>query len=185
EFLGDAVVGLVIAEYLHQHFLDATEGEMSRMRAAVVCKEGLLKVAHLWKLKDEVTVGIGERSSLGAPKSQSVIANAVEALIGAVFLEAGLDQVRALILKAWHQMLNSMDDLILHDPKSRLQEYTQGKTWGLPIYEIKGQGPDVTLRFLAECYVNGKMLAHGRGARKKIAESEAAKVAWQVLQEEL
>ncbi|MDX8396566.1 MAG: ribonuclease III, partial [Mariprofundaceae bacterium] len=136
EFLGDAVVGLVIAEYLHQHFLDATEGEMSRMRAAVVCKEGLLKVAHLWKLKDEVMVGLGERSSSGAPKSQSVVANAVEALIGAVFLEAGLDQVRTLILKAWHQMLNSMDDLILHDPKSRLQEYTQGKTWGLPIYEI-------------------------------------------------
>ena len=174
EFLGDAVLGLVIAEYLHDLFPDEAEGQLSRLRAGLVRKESLYKVAQNWNLEIYLHVGDGERSAQGV-KSSSIVANAVEAVIGAVFKDAGWSAARDLILKAWKPLLKSMDISDARDAKSHLQEYTQGKGWGLPEYKVCDLGVDYKPRFKAECWVKNKLYGTGVGERKKLAELEAAK----------
>jgi len=180
EFLGDAVLGLTIAEYLHDSFPHCSEGELSRMRAALVRKESLICVAAVWRLDRYLVVGEGERKE-GRLKSKSIAANGVEALIGAVFQESGWDEARRLIMHAWSAMLKDVDVDAVLDPKSRLQEFTQGKGWGLPDYQVTDQGVDHSPRFSAECSVNGEWLAKGSGDRKKTAELNAADLAWDAL----
>ncbi len=173
EFLGDAVLGLVIAEYLHDLFSDEAEGQLSRLRAGLVRKESLYKVAQSWDLEIYLHVGDGERSAQGV-KSSSIVANAVEAVIGAVFKDAGWSAARDLILKAWQPLLQNMDVSDARDAKSHLQEYTQGKGWGLPEYKVFDLGIDHKPRFKAECWVKNKLCGTGLGARKKVAELQAA-----------
>jgi len=176
EFLGDAVLGLVIAEYLHDLFPDEAEGQLSRLRAGLVRKESLYKVAQNWNLEIYLHVGDGERSAQGV-KSSSIVANAVEAVIGAVFKDAGWSAARDLILKAWQPLLKSMDISDARDAKSHLQEYTQGKSWGLPEYRICDLGVDHEPRFKAECWIKNRLHGTGSGARKKVAELHAAQQA--------
>jgi len=173
EFLGDAVLGLVIAEYLHDLFPDEAEGQLSRLRAGLVRKESLYKVAQNWNLEIYLHVGDGERSAQGV-KSSSIVANAVEAVIGAVFKDAGWSAARDLILKAWQPLLKSMDISDARDAKSHLQEYTQGKGWGLPEYKVCDLGVDHKPRFKAECWIKNKLRGTGVGERKKLAELQAA-----------
>jgi len=180
EFLGDAVLGLAIAEHLHHRFPQYTEGELSRMRAALVRKESLLKVAHVWLLAGHLYVGEGERKN-GKLKAPSIAANAVEAVIGAVFEDGGWDAARALILRAWQGLLEKVDLDAVRDAKSRLQEFTQGKGWGLPEYKVADHGVGKSPRFLALCSVNGELLGKGSGDRKKAAELAAAEKAWEAL----
>lgn len=177
EFLGDAVLGLVIAEKLHGHFSDYSEGELSRMRAALVRKEGLMVIATAWKLDDILLVGEGERSA-GRLKSRSIAANAVEALLGAVFIDGGWEVVRELVLSAWKSQLDSIDLDSVRDAKSRLQEHTQARGWGLPEYSVTDRGVGASPRFSARCKVNGEWLGEGSGSRKKSAELAAAEKAW-------
>ena len=177
EFLGDAVLGLTISEHLYARFPDRPEGQLSRMRAAVVRKESLLAIAKAWQLPALLKVGEGERSGQGI-KSPSIAANAVEALIGAVFEDGGWEPARRVVLKAWQGMLKGIDEQDNRDAKSRLQEYTQAKGWGLPEYEIIDHGADYLPRFEAVCRVKGKLLGSGQGARKKLAEARAAEQAW-------
>jgi len=173
EFLGDAVLGLVIAEYLHDLFPDEAEGQLSRLRAGLVRKESLYAIAQIWNLEGYLQVGEGERSSQGV-KSPSIVANAVEAVIGAVFKDAGWDRAQALVLQAWKPLLQKMNISDARDAKSHLQEYTQGKGWGLPKYEICDLGIGKEPRFEAVCWIKGKVHGRGVGARKKIAELDAA-----------
>jgi ribonuclease-3 len=180
EFLGDAVLGLSIAQYLHTKFPQYTEGELSRMRAALVRKESLLNVANSWSLDTCLHVGEGERKN-GQLKSQSIAANAVEAVIGAVFEDAGWDEARALILRAWAAQFKTVDLDSVRDSKSRLQEFTQAKGWGLPEYRVTDHGVGKSPRFSAYCSVNGESLGQGLGERKKSAELDAAEKAWEVL----
>ena len=180
EFLGDAVLGLVIAEYLHREFPEVDEGSLSRMRASVVRREGLLLVADAWSLQELVEVGEGERSSSGI-KSRSILANAVEAIIGAVFTDAGWDDARRLVMHAWEPLLAEVADADLRDAKSRLQEWTQGKGWGLPEYQVTDFGVGQKPRFQARCSVRGKPAGSGTGERKKLAEIKAAEQAWKRL----
>ncbi|MDT8375969.1 MAG: ribonuclease III [Mariprofundaceae bacterium] len=180
EFLGDAVLGLAIAEYLHEHFPQYTEGELSRMRAALVRKESLMRVATLWQLDHLLIVGEGERKE-GRLKSRSIAANGVEALIGAVFQESGWNEARLLIMRAWHPMLEAVDVDAVLDSKSRLQEFTQGRGWGLPDYQVTDHGAGKSPRFSARCSVNGEWLGKGSGNRKKTAELNAADQAWEAL----
>lgn len=182
EFLGDAVLGLVIAEYLHQAFHQYAEGELSRMRAALVRKESLLKVATLWCLADCLYVGEGERQA-GRLKAPSIAANAVEAVIGAVFEDGGWDAARPLVLNAWRELLEKTDLDDVRDAKSRLQEFTQGRGWGLPEYKVSDHGVGQSPRFTAMCSINGEMIGKGSGDRKKSAELAAADKAWQHYQE--
>jgi len=180
EFLGDAVLGLVIAEYLHHKFPQYTEGELSRMRAALVRKESLLHIADRWSLDDCLHVGEGERKE-GQLKAWSIAANAVEAVIGAAFEDGGWDESRALILRAWHVLFERVNLDSVRDSKSRLQEFTQGEGWGLPEYDVIDHGVGMSPRFSAQCTVNGKLLGEGTGDRKKSSELDAAEKAWEVL----
>jgi len=173
EFLGDAVLGLVIAEHLHDLFPDEAEGQLSRLRAGLVRKESLYKVAQSWNLEIYLHVGDGERSAQGI-KSSSIVANAVEAVIGAVFKDAGWSAAQALILKAWQPLLEKMDISDARDAKSQLQEYTQAKGWGLPDYKVSDLGVDYEPRFTAECWISKKCYGAGSGTRKKLAELQAA-----------
>ncbi|MDQ6999032.1 MAG: ribonuclease III [Mariprofundus sp.] len=190
EFLGDAVLGLVISEYLHHHFPDKQEGDLSRMRAALVRKESLLVVAGFWDLVSYLNVGDSERLEKGrggkaSPimriKSPSISANAVEAVIGAVFEDGGWPAAHKLVREAWQQLLIGVDALDARDAKSRLQEFTQSKGWGLPEYTLTDRGAGHSPRFGAICRVNSDMLGEGHGDRKKIAEIKAAEQAWQHL----
>ncbi|MDQ6955898.1 MAG: ribonuclease III, partial [Mariprofundaceae bacterium] len=176
EFLGDAVLGLVVAEHLHDLFPDEAEGQLSRLRAGLVRKESLYKVAKNWNLEVYLQVGDGERSAQGV-KSTSVVANAVEAVSGAVFKDAGWVAAQALILKAWQPLLKNMDVSDARDAKSHLQEYTQGKAWGLPVYKVCDLGVDHKPRFEAECWIKNKLCGAGFGERKKVAELNAAQQA--------
>lgn len=180
EFLGDAVLGLTIADYLYGKFPHYSEGELSRMRAALVRKESLIAISDIWQLERFLIVGEGERKS-GRLKSQSIAANGVESLIGAVFQESGWDEARRLIMHAWNPMLKEVDIDSVLDPKSRLQEFTQGRGWGLPEYSLTDHGVGKSPRFSAQCSVNGEWLAKGSGDRKKSAELAAADQAWEAL----
>ncbi|MES0372436.1 MAG: ribonuclease III [Mariprofundaceae bacterium] len=180
EFLGDAVLGLVIAEQLHEQFPQYAEGELSRMRAALVRKESLLDVASDWSLDQCLHVGEGERKN-GVLKSRSIAANAVEAVIGAAFTDAGWDAARSLVLHAWKGQLERINVDSVCDPKSRLQEFTQGKGWGLPEYDVTDHGVGKSPRFSALCTVNHDLMGEGTGDRKKTAELSAAEKAWNAL----
>ncbi len=180
EFLGDAVLGLVISQHLHGRFPERAEGELSRMRAAMVRRESLLKVAKKWKLNLLIRAGVGERTATGI-KSPSIAANAVEALIGAVFEDGGWEPARLVVAKAWLGMLKGIDQVETCDAKSRLQEFTQPKGWGLPLYMMVDLGTGHSPRFKAECWVNGELVGRGQGERKKLAEIDAAEKAWSKL----
>ena len=173
EFLGDAVLGLVIAEYLHNTFPEADEGQLSRFRAALVRKESLYQVAQDWSLSDYLNVGEGEREH-GRIKSPSIVANAVEAVIGAVFTDMGWLAAQKLVIHAWQPLLQGVGSMDVRDAKSQLQEYTQGKGWGLPTYKVEDLGVGHTPRFETQCWVQDKFYAYGRGKRKKDAELQAA-----------
>jgi len=181
EFLGDAVLGLIIAAKLYEQFPDVAEGELTRMRAALVCKNGLLTIAQRWSLSPYLHVGEGERDKSGNIKSASIAANAVESVIGAVFLDGGWTSARSLVLNAWADLLRDADQTDTRDAKTRLQEFTQAQGLGLPEYRVRDLGPDCDPRFEAECYINGDKAGRGTGARKKTAEMEAAAGAWRHL----
>ena len=182
EFLGDAVLGLVISEFLHAHFPGRPEGELSRMRSALVRRESLLKVAKEWELIPHLIVGDSERSAKGI-KSLSIAANAVEAVIGAIFEDGGWEPVRKVVKTAWKSMLADIDRVDTCDAKSRLQELTQANGWGLPEYDLTDHGVGYSPRFEAQCRVQGNVAGKGRGERKKLAEIAAAEQAWRELKE--
>jgi len=173
EFLGDAVLGLVIADYLHNRFANEDEGQLSRLRAGLVRKESLFEVAKLWRLQDYLQVGEGERSVHGI-KANSIVANAVEAVIGAVFKDSGWLAAQDLIMQAWQPLLKNMCISDARDAKSQLQEYTQGKGLGLPTYQVSDLGVGKDPRFEATCRVSEQLFTLGYGARKKNAELNAA-----------
>jgi len=183
EFLGDAVLGLVVSEYLHTTFPDMDEGALSRMRAALVRRESLSVIAGQWQLAPVLCVGDGERDSAGNIKSPSILANAVEAIIGAVFMDGGWEAARAVVRTAWRDLFSHADTADARDAKTRLQEYTQAQGWGLPEYAVTDAGAGVSPRFMAECRVNGRLLGRGSGDRKKEAEMQAAAQACERVQQ--
>jgi ribonuclease-3 len=174
EFLGDAVLGLIISEYLYHQYPQLNEGTLSKMKANLVCKDALLHVAKSWKLASFLNVGDGERDKAGHLKSPSIAANAVESIIGAVFLDAGWQQAKQLVLNAWENLIKQIEPSNLRDAKSKLQELTQANKLGLPSYTITDLGIQSSPRFKAECMLQGKCLGIGLGERKKQAELEAA-----------
>ena len=177
EFLGDAVLGLTIAEHLFEKYPDISEGDLSKMRAKLVCKPALMEIAKVWKLSTHLLVGEGERSKQGTIKSKSIEANAVESVIGAIFQDGGWEQAKMVVLRFWEPMLKDVTVGSLRDAKSKLQELTQAHGLGLPTYEVFDAGVNQTPRFKASCYLKGVCLGSGHGNRKKEAESSAAESA--------
>ena len=174
EFLGDAVLGLIISEYLYHKYPQLNEGALSKMKANLVCKDALLNVATTWKLADFVNVGEGERDKKGVLKSPSIAANAVESIIGAVFVDADWHDAKQLVLRAWENLIKQVEPSNLRDAKSKLQELTQANKLGLPSYIITDLGIQSVPRFKAECMLQEKCLGIGLGERKKLAELQAA-----------
>lgn len=174
EFLGDAVLSLVISEALYAMQPDADEGGLTRQRAKLVRREGLLTIAGRWGLASHVNVGKGERGPDGSIKSESILADAVEAVIGAVFLDGGWAAARALVLSGWASELARDHVLDMRDAKTQLQEIAQARGWGLPEYRITDHGLSSSPRFEAACRVQGRIAGTGSGGRKKTAEMQAA-----------
>jgi len=178
EFLGDAVLDLVISEYLISHFPSSHEGELSKRKSRIVSEPFLASVAHRWELGSFIRLGRGEELTGGREKD-SILANTLEAIIAAIYLDGGLEKVRSFILATFdldqlHSGLHSSSK----DYKSELQEFSQKKYEVLPVYQLVGEaGPDHCKEFEVELRIKGTLYGQGRGRSKKEAEQQAAKFA--------
>ncbi|MCY7296604.1 ribonuclease III [Alteromonas sp. a30] len=178
EFLGDAVLGMVVADILYHNFPKVPEGKLTRMRSSLVKGETLAKLAKRFDFSDVLQLGAGELKS-GGFSNESILADALEAIIGAIYLEAGIDTCFKLINTWFTEHLNNLDpDYHPKDSKTQLQEYLQGRQLPLPEYivtDIKGKAHEQT--FFVTCKVEGvanSVQATGRSRRK--AEQEAARL---------
>jgi ribonuclease-3 len=173
EFLGDRVLGLAIAELLTQTFPEASEGELARRYNQLVRAETCAEIAKEWELGQLILMSGGEADSGGRSK-KTILANACEAVLGAIFCEAGYQAARDVVFRFWASELASLD-LALPDAKSILQEWAQGRRLSLPRYvEIAREGPDHKPRFTAEVQIDGVAPERGHGANKRAAEQAAA-----------
>lgn len=185
EFLGDSVLGLVISEILFQKFPRSDEGDLSRLRANLVNGETLAEVARRLDFGDELLLGPGELKS-GGFRRDSILAGALEAIIGIAWLEGGYDEARAFIARVFEEEIEQASmDQVLKDPKTRLQEYLQGRQQALPDYQvIDTSGSDHDRSFRVECRVDGLSAAiEGEGGSRRKAEQDAAEKALQRLQQ--
>lgn len=177
EFLGDAVLGLVIAEALYKRYPDASEGELSRLRASLVRKQTLAELARDLELGDCLRLGSGELKS-GGYRRDSILADALEAVFGAVYLDGGFAACAALIHALYAERLSQLPErpLALKDPKTRLQEHMQGRHLGLPEYHVLSVDGDAHAQvFQVECRVErlGEATV-GYGSSRRRAEQQAA-----------
>jgi ribonuclease-3 len=183
EFLGDSVLGLVISENIYQREPGASEGELSRIRASLVKQEALARVARDINLGDYINLGGGELKSGGYQRS-SILSDTLEAIIGAIYLDAGFEQARETITVLYCEYLRKLPDgKTLKDAKTRLQEYLQSKQIDLPEYlVIKTVGKSHDQKFTVTCQVDSISLqSTGKGLSRKKAEQDAALKALQVL----
>jgi ribonuclease-3 len=183
EFLGDAILGMVVATALYQRFPKQPEGKLTRMRSSLVKGDTLAEVAREFELGDVLLLGPGELKS-GGFRRDSILADAVEAIIGAIYLEAGMQTCESLIIKWFESRLKALDpEAVSKDDKTRLQEFLQGNKQPLPVYEvteIRGKSHDQT--FYVACSVVGlKDTIVGKGNSRRKAEQRAAKQALEKL----
>jgi ribonuclease-3 len=182
EFLGDAVLDCIIAEKLYQDLPDLNEGEMSKLRAALVRRDTLADIARNIKLGDFLLMGKGEEASGGRNKAPN-LAGAMEAVIAAIYIDRGWLTARDIILKlygdAWVKIARQGTGL---DYKSKLQEVMQSKLQLTPSYRLVSEtGPDHDKSFTVEVSTGGRVLGRGTGKNKKLAETEAARAALEQL----
>ena len=183
EFLGDSVLDLVISDVLYHHDLRLNEGDMSRIRAGLVCEARLAEVAVRLKLGDALILGHGEIQGGGRRKT-SVLADAVEAILGAIYLDGGLVAAMDEARRLWKPYLSRPEAWgdMLADHKTRLQEETQGRGLGIPTYELlETQGPAHARLFTMAVGLGGTRLATAEAGTKKEAEQQAAKEALIIL----
>ncbi len=181
EFLGDSILNHIIAEAIYQKFPTAREGEMSRMRSSLVKGDTLAQVARELELGEHLVLGAGERKS-GGRRRASILADALEALIGAILLDSGVDSCRGRVLCWFASRLDKLDlnvDGADKDPKTRLQEYLQGRGRALPEYELLGVlGDDHNQQFHVACRLSKPALVvEGAGSSRRKAEQAAARTA--------
>jgi ribonuclease-3 len=184
EYLGDAVLGLVVAEHTFRNHPQLSDGLLSQVRASVVNTRALGELALDLGLPDHLQLGRGEDQSGGRAK-ESILADATEAVIGAVYLDGGLDPARHLVLSLLgDRIAAAVGGPGESDHKSRLQERAVRLGEGVPHYEVGGFGPDHARRYRAAVYVGGRRLGTGEGRSKKEAEQVAAEVAGAALERE-
>ncbi len=176
EFLGDAVLQLAVTHYLFATYPDLAEGEMAKVRAAVVNERTLAAMARRLGVADAILLGRGEELTGGRDKD-SILSDVVESILGAVYLEAGFEAVRSIIDAHWAVLI---DERATHpgrrDYKTRLQE-DLARSGVRPVYEVDEEGPEHAKRFTARVVVDGQVLGTGAGTSKKRAEQEAAEAA--------
>jgi ribonuclease-3 len=176
EFLGDAVLQLVVTRYLYETYEELAEGEMAKVRAAVVNQQTLAGFARSLGLGGFMLLGHGEESTGGRDKD-SILADVVEALLGAVYLDGGYESAAELVLRLWVVVIEERASAPgLADYKTRLQEVLAQRGL-LPHYEITEAGPDHAKTFRAELWADGVLLGTGEGSSKKRAEQDAARSA--------
>ena len=181
EFLGDSILGMVVAEHLYRNHPDLPEGELTRTRAALVCEESLVEVAKELGLGDYLKLGKGEEAG-GGRNRPSIRADAVEAVLAAVYLDGGIGSARKIIQK--YILTREVSSLSgIRDYKTALQELVQRESGQVLKYRLTGEsGPDHDKRFYVEVDLNGTPVGNGEGHSKKEAEQMAAKAAIQRLQ---
>jgi ribonuclease III len=183
EFLGDAVLGFVIADVLFREFPDFDEGEKSKTKAALVSTATLARQAERLGLGDHLLLGRGEEKTGGRHK-QALLADSYEALLAAIYLDGGIDQARAFVRREFEGLINEVRQrgVAGDDFKSALQEHLQSQDRPLPEYRLTGtHGPDHRKRFEVTVFVSGQAVAVAGGLSKKEAEQEAARLALQKL----
>ena len=180
EFLGDSVLGMVVAEYLYRNFPDRLEGDLTRMRADMVCEKSLAKIAEKLNLGRYLTLGNGEEQSGGRNRA-SILADAVESVLAACFLDGGMAAAERFIQEFVLCNVPS-GKLQNRDYKTALQELVQQKKNQLLSYRLVGEsGPDHNKEFVVEVALNGSVVGRGIGSSKKRAEQDAARVAMEAL----
>jgi ribonuclease III len=176
EFLGDAVLDFIVGAWAYNRFPEMPEGDLTKMRSALVRNEQLAKFARTLELGHALRLGRGESAS-GGNERDNLLGSAFEALIGALFLDAGLARVEAFV----HPILEETREIILneiHDPKSKLQEWAQSQKLGSPRYRVIGtSGPDHAVVFEMVVEIAGEVKGHGSGSSKSYAEHAAAQEA--------
>jgi len=182
EFLGDAVLDLVVAEKLYRDFPQFTEGKMTKLRAALVRQDTLAHMARAISLGDYLYLGRGEESSGGRDKPTN-LAGALEAVVAAIFLDQGLNTTTDAILRLFNvELVKVISHGIGVDYKSQLQELIQTRQDQIPVYHlVEAVGPDHDRRFTVEVRVGDTVLGRGSGKSKKRAETEAARSALEQL----
>lgn len=181
EFLGDSVLELVSSEFLYTHLPETPEGEMTKLRASLVCESALFNDAKALELGSFLSMGRGEELSGGRDKP-SIVSDAMEALIGAIYLDSGLGAAREFIHR--YVLSDFNEKLSLDDPKTELQEIVQQQPGNALVYEIVDEsGPGNSRAFTAAVKLNGEVLAQGCGPNKKDAEQQAARRAIIILKD--
>lgn len=173
EFLGDRVLNLVVAEALYKHFTNEPEGNLAKRHSALVQGHMLAVIASMINLGDDIILSDSERHSGGA-ENENILSDAMEALLGAVFLDGGIDPARTIILKLWGDNIYNLTQ-VNQDPKTELQEWVQARGLPLPQYEIVGRsGPDHAPVFIIEVKVEGHDPLKAEGNSRRAAEKKVA-----------
>lgn len=185
EFLGDSVLNMLTTEFLYKTYPDDPEGELSKRKSAIVSGHACAQSSKEWDLSEYIKLGKAE-AKMGGRGKESILADAYEAVLGAVYLDGGLDEVRA-ILNRFH--FPRVKEIIVDDDfvnyKSALLEYLQGKRHTVPEYVlVEESGPEHQKLFTVEAHVNGKVYGRGQGGNKKKAEQEAAHKTLEMLKAE-
>jgi ribonuclease-3 len=183
EFLGDALLGFIVADMLFRDFPRFDEGEKSKTKASVVSTATLARQAERLGLGDHVLLGRGEEKT-GGRRKQALLADTYEALLAAIYLDGGIEHAREFIVREFSPLLDEVrrDGVAGQDYKSALQEYLQSHDMPLPDYRLVGtSGPDHLRQFEIEVSVSGQPQASATGGSKKEAEQEAARVALEKL----
>ncbi len=183
EFLGDAVLGLCLADLLSQHFPELPEGDLSRLRASLVDQPRLAEIATEQRIADHILLGRGEEQDNGRDKP-SILSDVFEALLAAIYRDGGFAAVQSVVKELYAPLLDrAMIDAPLNDPKSELQEWLAAQHRAVPSYElIAEEGPAHDRRFTVSVNLNGDRIAAGEGRSKKAAQQAAARAALQRLQ---
>jgi ribonuclease-3 len=181
EFLGDSVLGFVVTSHIYETLTDLPEGEMTKVKNAVVSARALAVVAAELGLGEYLLLGKGELATDGRNKP-NLLADAFEAILGAAYMSNGFDAARALVEKYVFPLLDNPDEIRANsDPKTSLQERIQALGRGTPTYITRFEGPDHNREYFSTLLINGEEISHGEGRTKKNAETAAAITALEAL----
>ncbi len=181
EFLGDSVLGLVVTDTLFTNHPDLPEGQLAKLRAAVVSAKALAVVARTLGIGDHVRLGRGEETTGGRDKA-SILSDTVEAVLGAIYVQFGIERASEVIHTIFDPVIAEAAELGAGlDWKTSLQEVTATHDLGVPRYVLESEGPDHDKRFTAEVHVGARVFPGGSGRSKKEAEQEVAEIAWRAI----
>ena len=186
EYLGDAVLNLIVGEFLYKKFPKSNEGDLSKIRASLVNEAGFTRLANEIKLGDYIYLSIAEERNKGRSKA-SILSDAFEAIMGAIYLESGLEILKVIILDLLNRSYEEINlSVLFSDYKTALQEITQAQFASIPEYKIEASyGPDHKKEFEVSIWIDGKHYGQAIGKSKKLAQQAVAKIALYQLKSEV